>query len=295
MEHNRTVEVKILNAFVDGDKGGNPAGLVLSAEQYTQAEKQEIASLVGLSETAFVSPSQKADFKLEFFTPSRQIAHCGHATIAAFSYLAQTGTITSATSSKETIDGERAILLEDDLSFMEQVAPKYSTPDAKVADKVLRSLHISQDDLAAGMPVLFVNTGNTFVLIQLEHVDQLKALQPDFDLIGEVSEQHDLIGYYVFVRTEGSRDATARMFAPRYGIPEEGGTGMAAGPLACYLYDVAGLKKTSFLIEQGHFMPEPAPCLLIANLILNENGIERLMVGGKGRLMGVKVLSLPGR
>ncbi|WP_245823732.1 PhzF family phenazine biosynthesis protein [Photobacterium proteolyticum] len=43
----------------------------------------------GLSETAFVSQSDVADFKLAFFTPNRRIAHCGHATIATFSCLTQ--------------------------------------------------------------------------------------------------------------------------------------------------------------------------------------------------------------
>ena len=54
--------------------------MILSNEQ-----KILIAQKVGLSETAFFSKSTVTDFKLDFFTPTRQIAHCGHATIAAFS------------------------------------------------------------------------------------------------------------------------------------------------------------------------------------------------------------------
>ena len=79
------VKVAILNAFVDSGKGGNPAGVVLDADCLTDSQKLDIAQKIGLSETAFVSNSHTADFKLDFFTPQKQIAHCGHATIATFS------------------------------------------------------------------------------------------------------------------------------------------------------------------------------------------------------------------
>jgi PhzF family phenazine biosynthesis protein len=91
----------VVNAFVDNGRGGNPAGVVLNAERFSQAQKQAIAAKVGLSETAFVSPSRTADFKLEFFTPTRQIPHCGHATIATFSSLVQLGLLDGARSSTD--------------------------------------------------------------------------------------------------------------------------------------------------------------------------------------------------
>lgn len=81
------------------------------------------------------------------------------------------------------------------------------------------------------------------------------------------------------------RDATARMFGPFYGIPEESGTGMAAGPLACYLYDKMGLRKKQFLIEQGWFMQTPSPSLIHVDLDIPDNKITRLMAGGKGIAM----------
>lgn len=109
------IDIPIINAFVDEHKGGNPAGVVLDAQQYSQDQKQRIAASIGLSETAFVSPSSVADFKLEFFTPTRQIAHCGHATIATFCYLRQIGLLPNDQTSKETIDGRREILMQGDM------------------------------------------------------------------------------------------------------------------------------------------------------------------------------------
>ena len=112
------LEVPIVNAFVDQGVGGNPAGVVLDAEALDSAQKLAIAAAVGVSETAFVSPSSLADFKLEFFTPTRQIAHCGHATIATFSFLRQTGRLDRDATSKETIDGRREIRMRGEAAFM---------------------------------------------------------------------------------------------------------------------------------------------------------------------------------
>jgi len=72
------IKIQIVNAFTDNGVGGNPAGVVLDADQLNSQQKLSIASKIGLSETSFVSSSNSAAYKLEFFTPTRQIAHCGH-------------------------------------------------------------------------------------------------------------------------------------------------------------------------------------------------------------------------
>lgn len=74
------------------------------------------------------------------------------------------------------------------------------------------------------------------------------------------------------------------MFAPYYGILEEAGTGMAAGPLACYLYDILEIEKDRFSIQQGKYMSESSPSLIIVDLIIENNKIKSLMAGGKGLL-----------
>lgn len=281
MSNSKKIDVHIVNAFVDNEKGGNPAGVVVNADHLSSEEKLKVAAKVGLSETAFVSTSATADFKLEFFTPTRQIAHCGHATVATFSYLAQSGQIKSDYSSKETIYGNRDILLQGDLAFIEQKAPKYTAIDKA---GILKSLNITEGDLLNDAPIQIVNTGNSFVIIPVASQDILKNIKPDFNLITQITEEFDLIGYYVFCTQVGiaERDANTRMFAPRYGIEEESGTGMAAGPLACYLYDVLGQKKERFMIEQGWFMKEPSKSLIIVDLILDNGTITKIMTGGKG-------------
>ncbi|WP_144776854.1 PhzF family phenazine biosynthesis protein [Marinobacter maritimus] len=285
------IEVPIVSAFVDGDSGGNPAGVVLNAESFSVEQKQCIAAAVGLSETAFVSPSDSADIKLEFFTPTQQIAHCGHATIAAFSYLRQNGLLTSDRSSKETIDGCRSIHMESDAAFMEQMAPRSEPLSDVDLRSTLLALGITQSDLIDGADPKIVNTGNSFLLVGIRDVETIMRLQPDFGLIEKISDALDLIGFYVF-SYDGvghGRDAGARMFAPRYGIREESATGMAAGPLACYLHDNLGIDKQEFAIEQGHWMSPPSPSVITVRLALDADGkIKNLYAGGRGAIKEIK-------
>jgi PhzF family phenazine biosynthesis protein len=288
--------VNILNAFVDGGRGGNPAGVVLNADKLTAEQKLSIAAKVGLSETAFVSASATADFKLDFFTPTRQIAHCGHATIATFSYLAQQGMIAGSHSSKETIEGRREIYIRDGLAFMEQLGPKY-TPLGETAvslGEVLASLHIKADDLLSGFEPIVANTGVNGLIVPLVNEAAVAGIEPDFSAVAEVSETLDLVEYYVFSRETkvAGRDAGARMFAPRYGIPEESATGMAAGPLGCYLYDYLGVKKDKLVIEQGHLMKPPSPSELLVELNLEDDQIKDLLVGGQGMLSETIIVHL---
>ena len=278
--------VNIVNAFVDGEQGGNPAGVVLDADALSAADKLHIAQLVGLSETAFVSRSELAGIKLDFFTPNRQIAHCGHATIATFSLLAQRGLVTGPESSKETIDGTRRILLRGGAAFMEQLAPSYiDEPDfapGVSAAGILASLGLGPRDVAA--PPCVVGTGNRFVLVHVRSEAVLATLVPDMEEIAAVTAAMGAIGYYVFVGTKGEFAATARMFGPHYGIVEEAATGMAAGPLACYLYDRVGLKRPTLLIRQGAFMDTPSPSRITVELKLEQGRITGLYAGGSARL-----------
>lgn len=275
------VKVAIVDAFVDGDKGGNPAGVVLNSDNLTCDQKLSIASQVGLSETAFISQSSTADFKLDFFTPQKQIAHCGHATIASFSYLSQLNLVPQTNTSKETIDGNRSIIVEDGYAYMEQLAPRYTEIDEEIPT-VLAALGLSSQEVIAS-PII-ANTGNSFILVGVKDIATLNRIDADEAMINTLSEQYDLIGFYVFtIETNISgRDASTRMFAPRYGIKEEAATGMAAGPLACYLYDYMHITQDKFAIEQGYSMPVASPSCIDVTIALENGAIISLLAGGTG-------------
>lgn len=275
-----TIDAKIIHAFSVNQTGGNPAGVVLNADGLNREQKQSVAKELGFPETAFVSQSSVADFRLDFFTPVKQIPHCGHATIATFTYLKKNGLIKGDHSSKETIDGNREIFFRDGMAYMEQRKPIVRfVPDEIPA--ILQSLHLDYNDLLSGKSPAIVNTGNNFLLVPVKDEKILAAIQPDLDAISVISERYNLIGFYLFAPTsDANLQATTRMFGPYYGIPEEAGTGMAAGPLACHLYSEFGILQEQIQIEQGRFMSSPSPSLLKVELVIEKGQIDKLYVGG---------------
>lgn len=288
--------VHIVNAFIDGTEGGNPAGVVIEADGLSTAEKLAVAAEVGLSETAFVSRSTTgAAFKLEFFTPTRQIAHCGHATIATFSLLRQLGKVGDGWTAKETIDGNRDIFIEDGMAFMGQLAPSYQdiAPEDPYYSRMLASLGLTPEQLLPSVNPSVVDTGNGFLVLPLKNESVVATLRPDFDAIAQISDALDLIGYYAFSTEtrQAGRDAGARMLAPRYGIPEESATGMAAGPLACFLYDKLQKRKAVFVIEQGYLMNPPSHSVITVKLTVKDGTIHKLIAGGKAKPMHTIQLS----
>lgn len=290
------VQAHIVNAFIDGAQGGNPAGVVVDADGLSFVQKLQVARQLGLSETAFVSRSQHATVKLEFFTPTRQIPHCGHATIATFALLRQLGRLGDGAFSKETIDGDRDINIDGEVVLMEQRAPSYRilSTASELADRIAASLGLSAAQLAGVISPAVVSTGNAFLLIGLADAAAVAAVQPDFALLESISEELDVIGYYVYSGGANGvdRHAGVRMFAPRFGIREESATGTAAGPLACYLRDYAGVDADEIVIEQGYLMQPPSPSVIKVRLAIEDGRIVRLMVGGTARLMRTETLSV---
>lgn len=282
------ITVHIVDAFVDGDQGGNAAGVVLNAEHLSSAKKLEIAQAVGLSETAFVSPSSRATLKVEFFTPTRQIPHCGHATVATFSLCSQLGYLPDGDHQKESIDGVLSLTTTKGQVTLQQRFPDFiGLPvDSAMGLRVFESIGIKTDSVTSPQQLMIARSGNGFLLVPLESEAALAGLQPNHRSIAQICEELDLIGYYPFTLTTGRqiKTATTRMFAPRYGIDEESATGTAAGPLGAYLLSCSQ-GVTSCCIEQGHFMSPPSPSLLRVSTEINPEGLEtRVHVTGAGRI-----------
>jgi PhzF family phenazine biosynthesis protein len=287
------IQVHVINAFSIDGRGGNPAGVVFDADHLSGNTKQAIATSAGFPETAFVSSSKVADYKLEFFTPLKQIPHCGHATIATFSYLKSNSKIASNQSSKETIDGCRSIVFEDGLAFMEQKAPTYRiVPDLE--EEIFHSLGISQNDMRTGLVPTVVNTGNSFLIVPVKDEKVLAGINSREDEVYRICEEQGFVGYYIYAKPTASEfDATTRMFAPFYGISEEPATGMAAGTLAAYLFKEEKLEKKVIMIEQGRFMHPVSPSRIQVNLDFGNGEITRIFAGGSAYVSDTKVIELP--
>ncbi len=72
----------IVAAFAEAPFGGNPAGVCLLDEALPAGALQQIARELAQPETAFVLGAG-GDYAIQWFSPTVEVALCGHATLAA--------------------------------------------------------------------------------------------------------------------------------------------------------------------------------------------------------------------
>lgn len=279
------VDVYVAVAFSKDAKGGNKAGVVLGRSELTSVQKAAIAKEMGYSETAFVLDSDKADFKLQYFTPTEEVPLCGHATIAAFSTLKLLNMLDKPDCTIETEAGILNIHIKDDgLILMEQNRPAY----LEVLDSDIFTGCIERNFIDHRFPIQIVSTGLNDVMLPVDSVEHLEQLSPDFEMIANMTKEKEAVGVHAFTLIKES-DVTAicRNFAPLYGIDEESATGTANCALACYLFKYYK-QQSQYVFEQGHNMGDISR--IVVNLSYHENVIDSVFVGGYGYLLGKRSL-----
>ena len=274
-------KVYTLNAFAKTKDGGNPAGVVLDSDSLSENQMKKIAKKVGFSETAFVQKSKKADFRVRFFTPSDEVDICGHATVASFYLMNQKGIIKPEKYTQETKAGVLNLEVQKNgVIFMSQTLPQFFD---KIDKKELaNSLNIPESQISSDLPTQIVSTGLKDILIPINTLQDLNAVEPDFKKVSQISKKYDVIGYHLFtLETKHGSTAHCRNLAPLYDIPEESATGTSNGALSCYLskYGKITLKQVKKLVfEQGYSMGKPSE--ILASLEIEGNKITEVQIGG---------------
>jgi PhzF family phenazine biosynthesis protein len=222
-----------IDAFADAPFSGNPAAVMPLEHWLDDATLQAIASENNLSETAFLVPdtSGTADYELRWFTPAREAALCGHATLASGHFLLSQGgeRFTFATRRAGILSVER----ENDGYAM--ALPAYPPAPADVPG-LMEALGLTSGDI--------LSHPNGYLLVVVEDAAAVLALDPDFRALAA------LAGTLVIVTASGDEtDIVSRVFAPAAGIDEDPVTGSAHCVLAPYWADRLG--RTRFTAYQA--------------------------------------------
>ncbi|WP_097004406.1 PhzF family phenazine biosynthesis protein [Lacrimispora amygdalina] len=280
------VKVYKLNSFAKTKEGGNAAGVVINADSLSEKDMIKIAAILGFSETAFILPSEAADFRVRFFTPKEEVDLCGHATIAVFHTMAHLGLLKPGKYKQETKAGILGIEIKEDHSvMMNQTVPVYSVIIEK--EELADSLNIDSSQMLEDLPAQIVSTGLRDIMIPVKSIEILNAMKPDMEKIKMISQKYNAVGYHVFtLQSLYGANASCRNFAPLYEIPEESATGTSNGALGCYLYHYGKInsgQESNIVFEQGYSMKKPSEILV--SLSVNENEIQEVRVGGNAKNM----------
>ncbi|MFD2305726.1 PhzF family phenazine biosynthesis protein [Enterococcus termitis] len=279
------LSVYVASGFSKDQEGGNKAGVVFMDNPLTTAQKMAVAKQLGYAETAFISASDRADYRFEYFTPKEEVALCGHATIASFALLMQGNKISKNEYTIETNSGILTISIKDGMIFMEQNKPIfYDILSPNEFDDCFDSQAIDRT-----YQIQVVSTGLKDILVPIKSETALEALKPDFEKIEEISQKHDVVGLHLYAFTDDR--IICRNFAPLYDINEEAATGTSNAALACYLYKHRYLQKELYVFEQGYSLESPSE--IVVKLATNsDNEIVNVFVGGKGHYCETKTLTI---
>lgn len=216
-----TYPIYQVDAFANQVFSGNPAAVVLLPKALPDSILQAIAGENNLSETAFVR-MDTSPFQLRWFTPTTEVALCGHATLAAAWVLF-----------------EKENLGQGELIFDTLHSGKLSVSKT---ENGLLILDFPADDLTVGFieprygaalgsqPIKAIK-GKTDLLLVYHSQSDIKGLHPNFQAIKEW-EFRGVIA--TAPSAEEGVDFVSRFFGPAVGVDEDPVTGSAHTTLGPY-------------------------------------------------------------
>lgn len=287
-------------AFSDGNKGGNPAGVVIDSTHPSQEEMQSIAAKVGYSETAFAMPEiataensigntelnsatpENNSWRVRYFSPESEVPFCGHATIALGAALAKAhgnGTYNLVlNNAKITVEGQSQ---GQSISAALQSPPTYSNPaEATLENAALSLFGIQQDQLDNRAPIGFAHAGANHLVIMLNSREALAAMTYDLDEGRKMMIESDLITVLLGYAETPQLIHTRNPFASG-GVYEDPATGAATAALAGYLRDIQWPHGGKLNIIQGEDMGSRS---LLSATFSDEIG-SSIRVAGTARFM----------
>lgn len=264
----KTIPIYIVDAFTCKAFGGNPAAVCLLNEDISDELKQSIAAEMRLSETAFVtrecsggqSFEHGTTFGLRWFTPTHEVALCGHATLSTAAVLFNALQNPNKYLKFDTLSGilnarKQAEGITLDLPLNIPLPVKRFTED----EKLNKLIEITTCNLPVSEVYLSMITKKLLVrLCDTVTMDELKKISPPMKEMMETYSNDDIMGVIVTMKgtTENGclssngkpYDFVSRYFAPWHGIDEDPVTGSAHTVLAGYWCEQ--LKKTTFFACQ---------------------------------------------
>ncbi|GAB3018646.1 PhzF family phenazine biosynthesis protein [Natronobiforma cellulositropha] len=259
-----TIRVRTVDAFTDEPFAGNPAGVVCDADGLTGDQQQAIASELAVSETAFLTASPRADYRIRYFTPTQEVPLCGHATVAAVAHLHESGALEGERLTLETDVGVLETRVDDDGTvWMDQDAPSVRPADLAYS-RLADALGVEQgalESVGQDLPLAVASTGLPALVVPITYLSELGDATPSAAAVEALCAEVDATGLYLFTFDTLAADATlhGRFFAPGAGVPEDPVTGTASGAVCAYLerYGAFDTPPEEFRLEQGHFLERP--------------------------------------
>ncbi len=238
-----------LDVFTATPLKGNALAVFPDGRGLDALTMQALAREMNLSETTFVTDSDKATKRVRFFTPTAEVPLVGHPTIGTWWLLAERRLIDLAPNGETVITQETGagvfpvqITMANGRPIrvvMTQASPEFMGTVTDFA-KLGKALGGDAKTVSRKPVPQVVSTALPQLMIPIKSLEILKSL-PSGGLGTTLATllrgvQSDCAMCYVVKESRaGEANVHCRMFAPGFGIPEDPATGSAAGALGAYL------------------------------------------------------------
>lgn len=248
-----------IDAFAEAAFGGNQAAVVVVDKWPGDEMMRDIAAENMFAETAFLiaTPDGEADYKLRWFTPTLEVALCGHATLASGH------AILSGDLSREmvTFSTRKAGVLEVRRAGdrYELALPAIPTEPEPFPEAVA---------LLGTEPLEVWRNPDGYNIFLFETAEAIRALDPDLRALARLGDQQ-----FICTAPGKETDIVTRNFVPGGGVDEDPFTGSAHAVLTPFW--CARLGRESVTAFQASARGGYASCTLA-----KEESGDRAILGG---------------
>ncbi len=210
-----------IDTFTEAPFAGNPAAVCLLSDWLNDDLLLAISAENNLSETAFMI-ARGASYDLRWFTPTIEVALCGHATLAAaYVIMAKLDPTANIVSFMTRQSGELTVERIDDWFWLNM--PAVPAASCSVIEPIANAL---------GRTPTEVYVAPRDYLAVFGDEDDIRSIQPSFELLMELDRDG------LIVTAPGEKvDFVSRFFAPKLGVLEDPVTGSAHCTLTPYWTD----------------------------------------------------------
>lgn len=214
------VEICVVDAFASEKFRGNPAAICFLEAPATDAWRQAVAAEMNLSETAFLEPHAEG-WSLRWFTPSTEVALCGHATLASAHALWESGRAPALQPISFFTRRSGTLVCSQSGTEIRMDFPSCPAVQESAPEGLLEAL---------GCDMRWVGRTEFDYLIEVANEAVVRSLKPDFRALAELPVR----GFIVTAPSTAPFDFVSRFFAPAAGVPEDPVTGSAHCSLSPY-------------------------------------------------------------
>ena len=255
-----------LDVFTTKRFAGNPLAVVTDGDGLSTAKMQAIAREMNLSETVFIQKptNNRALARLRIFTTTRELPLAGHPVIGTWFLLAELGVVPASEGSVHILQQTGAGILPVEFTFHNGRVVRVTMTQKPASFKRARftraalaeTLGLKPSDLAASLPLEFVSTGISNLMVPVSRRSVLPRIHMNMRALAHLISSSGTMAYCFALGGRGR--VFARGMVP-WGIIEDPATGSAGGSLGAYLVQHGQLRASEGLtIMQGVEMGRPS-------------------------------------